>query len=300
MKRRALTVFVLVTAPAAAQSAPSSPTTPDAAFGSAAAEGSSYVDPPAAEPAAPSPAHGYTESRPELTPRPVSSEEESETDEDLGQLGAKPWRIEPSIYFLLAGMAGEVSAYGNEADIDMSVRSLVDHLKFGAMGRFRFVYERWAFAVDVFYLNVTGEGINVSADASQWLVEPSVGFSIFDELEVLGGVRYNNLHLELRGDYPTVPTADFNFWDPFVGARVSFPILDSLSINLRADIGGFGIGSRVSWQVFPFFSWGFSDWGSFELGYRAFQTTYHTGSGITELDYDVITYGPQLGLTLHF
>jgi hypothetical protein len=235
-----------------------------------------------------------------LEPRPVEPEPLSQEDVDSVRAGNKHWQLEPTIYFLLAGMAGEVEAYGYSADVDMSFRSLVDHLKFGAMGRLRFAYDRFSLAVDVYYLNVSGKGINVTADASQWLVEPSVGFRIIDELEVLGGVRYNNLHLELRGDYPTVPNADFNFWDPFIGARATLPISESVKLQLRADIGGFGIGSRVSWQVYPYVSIGLAGWASIEAGYRVFQTTYHTGSGITELDYDVITYGPQLGLTFHF
>jgi hypothetical protein len=225
--------------------------------------------------------------------------EPTDVDELTGRSG-KPWQLELSLYALLAGMTGDVDAFGYSAEVDMSFRNLVDHLKFGAMGRARFAYERFALAVDVFYLAVTGTGINATADASQWLVEPSLGFELIEGLELLGGVRYNNLHLELRGNYPVYPTADFNFWDPFLGARGTIHISEPLSINLRADIGGFGIGSRVSWQVFPYVSWAFASWGSAEAGYRVFQTEYHTGSGVTALDYDVITYGPQLGLTLHF
>jgi hypothetical protein len=212
----------------------------------------------------------------------------------------KPWQLDRSVYFLLAGMSGDIDAYGYSADVDMSFRNLVDHLEFGAMGSARFAYQRFALAVDVFYLFVSGDGLNATVDASQWLVEPSLGFKIIDEIELLGGVRYNNLHLELRGNYPIVPTADFNFWDPFLGARGTVPLSRSLSINLRADIGGFGIGSRVSWQVFPYVSWSLAGWLSAEGGYRVFQTQYHTGSGVTALDYDVITYGPQLGLSVHF
>jgi hypothetical protein len=242
---------------------------------------------------------------PGLEPRRLEQkppEPDTLTQEDIDSMRAaiKHWQLEPTIYFLLAGMTGDVEAYGYSADVDMSFRNLVDHLQFGAMGRLRFAYDRFAVAVDVYYLNVSGKGINVTADASQWLVEPSVGFRIIDELELLAGVRYNNLHLELRGDYPTVPNADFNFWDPFIGARATLPISEVVTLQLRADIGGFGIGSRVSWQVYPYASFGLGKLASIEAGYRVFQTTYNTGSGITELDYDVITYGPQLGLTFHF
>jgi hypothetical protein len=36
------------------------------------------------------------------------------------------------------------------------------------------------------------------------------------------------------------------------------------------------------------------------MGYRFLSTDYETGSGLNRFKYDILSQGPQLGLTLHF
>jgi hypothetical protein len=69
---------------------------------------------------------------------------------------------------------------------------------------------------------------------------------------------------------------------------------------VRGDGGGFGVGSDLTWQAFPYFGWQFAKWGSLQAGYRWLYMDYETGSGTRQFKYDMLNQGPQLGFTLHF
>jgi hypothetical protein len=60
------------------------------------------------------------------------------------------------------------------------------------------------------------------------------------------------------------------------------------------------VGSDFAWQLFPYFSWQFGERASMQIGYRAVSMDYDDGSGADEFKYDVVTQGPQLGVTFRF
>ena len=85
-----------------------------------------------------------------------------------------------------------------------------------------------------------------------------------------------------------------------MGARFRLPLGKKFSFNVSGDVGGFGVNSNIAWQAFPYFSWQFAKWGSVQAGYRWLYIDYETGSGLDRFKYEVLTQGPQLGLTVHF
>jgi len=91
-----------------------------------------------------------------------------------------------------------------------------------------------------------------------------------------------------------------DWWDPIVGANLSLPLSKKFSFNVRGDIGGFGVGSDLTWQAFPYLSWQFTRWGSLQAGYRWLYMDYETGSGTSHFKYDMLNQGPQLGVTFSF
>jgi hypothetical protein len=213
------------------------------------------------------------------------------------------WGFDVSLYGLAAGMSGDITVKGIPADVDVSFGDVLQDLKFGAMGAVRVSHDRWSLLADVIYLNLGASKGPVDADADQWMVEPILGYRLCPGLEALAGVRYNNLHAEIRG---TGPLGGFHasdtedWWDPIVGAHLRLPFAKKFSCNVRGDIGGFGVGSDLSWQAYPYVNWQFSRRGSLQAGYRWFSNDYENGSGASEFKYDVLAHGPQLGFTLSF
>ena len=73
---------------------------------------------------------------------------------------------------------------------------------------------------------------------------------------------------------------------------------------LRADVGGFDVGSQFSWNVLAAYSFDFAVRNgvtySGVLGYRALSVDYEKGSGASKYEYDVVQHGPLVGLAIRF
>ena len=69
-------------------------------------------------------------------------------------------------------------------------------------------------------------------------------------------------------------------------------------------MGGFDVGSQISWNLTGAYSWDFAVRGgvtySGMLGYRALSVDYSKGSGLSTYEYDVLQHGPIMGLTAKF
>jgi hypothetical protein len=210
------------------------------------------------------------------------------------------WTFDVTLYGLAAGMSGDVTVRGVPADVNVGFVKIWDNLEFGAMGKVSVGYERWAVTTDVIYMGLGASKNGVSADMNQWLVEPTLSYAFCKEFELLAGTRYNNLNGEIRGPFGRNPTGTQAWWDPIVGTNLRLPLGKKFSFNVRGDIGGFGVGSELTWQAFPYFSWQFAKWGSLQAGYRWIYADYTTGSGASKFKYDMLVQGPQIGFTVHF
>jgi hypothetical protein len=71
-------------------------------------------------------------------------------------------------------------------------------------------------------------------------------------------------------------------------------------LRLSGDIGGFGVGSQLTWQGFAGYSYEFSSgptsW-SAVAGYKALGVNYSAGWGADSRSLDVVMHGPVIGLT---
>jgi len=214
------------------------------------------------------------------------------------------WTFDVSLYGLPVGMSGDVGIGPVNADVNAGFDKIWDNLEFGAVGKLRLGYDRWALTTDVLYMDLLGSKNGVTAELDQWLVEPSLSYPVSKYFEPLAGVRYNNLSGEIRGPgilpTPRIPTGTQEWWDPIVGANLTLPLARKFNFNVRGDIGGFGVGSDFTWQVFPYFGWQFAQWGSLQAGYRWLYMDYETGSGASRFKYDILNQGPQFGFTFHF
>ena len=83
--------------------------------------------------------------------------------------------------------------------------------------------------------------------------------------------------------------------DAIVGLRLGGDVTESLSLQLRGDIGGFGFGdsSKFTWQVMPGVQWRFADHWLLALNWRAI------GFSHANVD-EAILYGALLGVGYRF
>ncbi|PZX36312.1 hypothetical protein LY56_03461 [Roseinatronobacter thiooxidans] len=113
--------------------------------------------------------------------------------------------------------------------------------------------------------------------------------------DILGGVR----HWRVRGAVET-PLGDasrrVNFTDPIIAARANFQIAPGWSGLLYADVGGFGVGSKLTAQLLGTVNYQLRENAFLSVGYRHLHVDYRSG-GTT---FDMRMSGPIIGASLRF
>lgn len=197
---------------------------------------------------------------------------------------------------------------------------------------------------DIVYSNLAGSGqfaasrpggtatLNgqIEADNTQAIIEfgaayevwssGSQGFGPFAALDVLGGARYwyqstslsaaFNLNgapgpgIIIDGNRVIARSGSIDWLDPFVGARLRYQLGPGQELAVRGDVGGFGVGSDLSWQAIATSNWQLSRTTTHSvdayIGYKALSVDYSQGRGNTRYEYNVLQHGPVAGLTVRF
>lgn len=137
----------------------------------------------------------------------------------------------------------------------------------------------------------------------------------FTAIDVLAGARYwresVGISLDITGTGPGVLPPGFQVsgnrvvarsgaieWvDPVVGLRVRHQFSPGQELQLRGDIGGFGVGSDFSWQLFGGYSFALGDSWSGVVGYRALSVDFSEESSNGTRGIDLIQHGPVVGVS---
>jgi hypothetical protein len=218
------------------------------------------------------------------------------------------WEFVVAPYFLFPYMSGSVSVKGFDQEIDAGPGDIFDKLNFGAMLALEAHSPDWAIALDGIYMGLDQDLPNVEGevDFEQGVVQLSGFRRVAPWAEVLIGGRLNTLGGSLYRVGIVLPdTLDLGeskvWFDPFVGARLRVPGTDErLRVGVRGDVGGFGIGSTLAWQIYPLIGYRFARWFELAAAYRWLSMDYETGTDAERFAYDVTTFGPEIGLIFHF
>jgi hypothetical protein len=118
-------------------------------------------------------------------------------------------------------------------------------------------------------------------------------------LDPYAGFRYT--HYRLFGEVEGIANTNeidekVDFWDPVVGCKAHFYPHPRIPLELKADIGGFGVGSELTWSAW--FNTGYSVSPTVDLiaGFGALSNKYEseTASGRT-YGMTSLTYGITVG-----
>jgi len=237
----------------------------------------------------------------------VSPAHAQEVDEDR-------WGLMVAPYFVFPNMSGQAGIGDVTVDVDADPGDIFDKLQFGFMMFLEMSNRDWAVGIDGLYMNLGQKGQTPilgresEVDMKQLAIQTNILRRVAAWAEVGLGVRLNSIESGLMvapGDI-VLPGRDVtvkNTWlDPLIAARFIIPMESKWRLGIQGDIGGFGISSDFAWQVLPFVGYRFSQ--VFELagGYRAIGMKYETGeAGTTDYFlYDMVIFGPQLGIVLRF
>jgi hypothetical protein len=227
----------------------------------------------------------------------------------------KRWHFLTDIYLMFPYMDGETGK-GNliTVPVDANPGDIFSKLKFAGMLYFEAHSNKWAFTSDLVYMNLNQEVTpgtllhSGTVKAEQLIWEPAALFRLASFLEVGAGGRLNNLQAGIdvrRNVFPAgteeVTGNSSRTWvDPIIITRLSADIKDTWLFQVRADIGGFGAGSDLTWQLQGYAGYRFSKVFQLTGGYRILSTDYDKGMDSDRFIYNVDTFGPVIRLGFMF
>ena len=214
------------------------------------------------------------------------------------------WEVTLAPYVFGASMDGNMVVRGRQADVDISSSDILDNLEFGFMSMAAARKGNWGIAGDVIYIE-----LGVTSDMPPADVDPTLGILTVQGLRRLNkfadltfGARWS--HLDGRIDFKApinVEVEHTKDWvDPVVGVVLKTPGEHRWHATLIADVGGFGVGSDLTWQIFPSAGVDMTKHVSLEFGWRILDTKYETGVDRNRFEYDMRLQGPVAGLAFKF
>jgi opacity protein-like surface antigen len=213
---------------------------------------------------------------------------------------ATVWSVTP--YLWAFGLDGDVGVGGRTAEVSADFGDVVDNMDMGfaIMGDVR--RGAWGLHGDFTYLDLStavyAAGLKATVEQTAILGELDATYVVKKTedsmIEVLAGGRINDQELTIGLSGIGEETRDKSWVDPVIGLRGQVKASGKFSLGGRADIGGFGVASDLTWQLLGYGAYAITENLDLSLGYRYLATDYEDG-GFT---YDAATHGFILGLTI--
>jgi hypothetical protein len=261
----------------------------------------------AAEPAAVQP----TEPPATQAQEPAQAEEPQATQPSTAAELApskKKWEFATIGYVWFAGAWGETDVIGpvEPVELDLPFGKILKAFKFAFMGAAEARRDRLVFVGDLTFIHLdakSGIGIRdpdfLKAELDSRTAEVTAlgGYRVVNDspvnVDLLAGGRMNffKTTLQLEGPNRSASGSVKQSWfDPLLGARVQAPLGGKWSFSAYGDIGGFGIGSDLTWQAVATVNYRINRKMSLGAGWRHFKVNYDHGDFL----YDVYQTGPLI------
>lgn len=238
---------------------------------------------------------------------------EGRTQTGAPTAGTPDWTFTLAPYAWMAGLKGDLGTLSGlpPAEVDVSFGDIIESTEIAAMLAGEARRGRWGLLLDLVYLDLSedAEGPGpffggAELQSKTLFATLSGAYRVLESdrvaLDVLAGVRpwYLDTELELSaGLLAARSTSDTEAWvDPLVGARVSVALGGGFSLTGAADIGGFDVGSDITWQALATLNYRLRDWLWLRAGYRHLEVDYEDGG----FSYDVEMSGPIIGAGMRF
>lgn len=242
------------------------------------------------------------------------------------------WVISFTPYIWAPSLDADATVAGATVHFDLDFDDITDNFDvFGFSGRAEMWKGDWGLFFDGQYVDaeaefkltgpVAGIGVGVDVDVVDTTLDFGLAYKLFKvpleedqsrmlTFEPLGGIRYHYFKEEIKltatvpglGSRNQTLGGDEEWVEPFIGARLKYDLTNNLAAGVRADIGGFGIGSasKLTWNLVAGIDWQFKENISLKLGYKIFDMDYERGSGSDNIGFDGKLHGPIVALNIRF
>lgn len=220
--------------------------------------------------------------------------------------------IEP--YLLLPNMNGDTGIRDlPTVSVDQSPSDIFDKLEMGAMLYAEASDGNSSISTDFIYMKL-GDDVAIRppvlsgrAEVTQTAFELAWLKHVTDRFDFGASAVYNKITSDVDvtftvGGFSRTRSAGIsNDWiDPTIVARWTQPLGQRWSLQFRGNLGGFGVGSELFWQLQANAVWKSSEHTQLSFGYRAISIDYDRGVGPDRFVYDMLTFGPVVRFGFRF
>jgi hypothetical protein len=234
------------------------------------------------------------------------------------------WTVSVVPYLWAASLDGDAKVRGIEADVEVSFQDTLEDLSLAGMAIVEARKGRFGFAVNPLFVRTESDARGGPLEADNTTDIATVGAGLFYRaldwefgrdalgqprtlaIEPTVGARLNHL----RGEIDTrLDAAGFRArrqfdesqtWvDPLIGVNAILRLSERWAVRAEADVGGFGVGSDLTWNAQAALTYRFTAAGLDAFagaGYRALHWDYEDGG----FAWDVTMHGPMLGAGVRF
>lgn len=232
-------------------------------------------------------------------------------EETLVETSAWSFEFEP--YMIIASMSGNSQmGRGPNLEIDVDFSTILENLDMGAMAHFEAHHESgWGLWLDYGFMDLSSDitgpvGGVTDASIRQGIFE---AFGMYRQelskgyVDYLAGIRWWDNDIDVSHTIlPVAIEVEEDWVDLVVGARWTTPINENWNFSVLGTIGGFGLESDLTVSGAIGVKYVINDLLDLDLQYKATWADYESGTKRTAdyFAYDVVAYGPIIGLNFKF
>lgn len=219
-------------------------------------------------------------------------------------------------YGWLPKIDADSTVEGGTAPLDFSTKDVLNDLDGAFSGRYEYLNSNnLGFYTEFQWVSLhVNEGVGpseINADIEQITADLGMFYRLNLKngayFDTMLGLRYVDLKQKITVKPPSpIPNQNLggseDWLEPVIGARLGLPMNDTLTLILRGDYGGFGVGSAAdkNYNIMVATEWAFRENWSTVVGWKYNYLDYSRGSGADEFGFDGSFSGLIMALIHHF
>lgn len=226
--------------------------------------------------------------------------------------GGSGWEFAVTPYLWASGTKVDIDTpQGESIKVDESFTDILGDLKFAFMGTFEVKHGRFVSVQDIIFLSLgsSADGhigpipLDVDVDEKLLTTTHLFGYRVVDQgpmfVDLFAGARITSVKvdLDLTGPLQTIERdSKKTEFGPVIASRFRAPLGGKWGVGIYGDLGGFGVGADLSWQLLGTVQYDLSDRWRLLAGWRHFSAKQSKN----DFDVHIKLDGPILGATYRF
>jgi len=216
------------------------------------------------------------------------------------------WHFAITPYLWFPAFDGTLGLPNRDLHVDASAGKMISHFRFGLMGEAEARRKWLLLGLGLFWVRLGDDKavpleplvVTANAKAQQFMLTPTVGVRFVDrekiKVDFFTGFRFWHLGANLNFN-PSALGLNFsksaNWVDPMVGGRIQVPLSEKIVANVLGDVGGWGTGSQIEYDVAGTLGYRVKPTLTLLMGYRYLRLVYRSGPFLFNIHEPGILFG---------